>query len=398
MPLYKFKVSDQKGKVSELLLEGDSQEEASRRIQYRGLMPLEYIGEGSQSIKKNGFLKPKLSVVDFTDRLVPLLEANIPLERALTLLGDDKENPAMSELIAQLRRGLQEGRKFSDLIRERRTIFPPLYSGVVEAGEEAGALSQVMGELRRFLMQSQDLKSFIISSSVYPIFIMAVGIVMLFLVLGVIVPRFASAMAGAGMKSTAIDILIGVSNLFSSYWWVFVLIAGGVGYVVAQLRKENNILRKKWDRIVLSLPVFRKLVVYSNLSRLCRTMAILMRNGVHLLNTVTIANRVVQNIEIRESLQNVCAELRQGQRISSALSKSKYIPSMMLRMIDVGEETGGVEVMLERIADRYESDLKRIVKRLLSLFEPMIIIFLGLGVGSIVLLMFMAIMDMQGAI
>lgn len=127
-------------------------------------------------------------------------------------------------------------------------------------------------------------------------------------------------------------------------------------------------------------------------------MAILMRSGVHLLNTVSIANRVVQNNEMRRSLQELSAELRQGQRLSAALGKSPYIPPMMLRMIAVGEETGGVENMLERTADRYEADLRRLVKGLLSLFEPLIIISLGLVVGLIVLLMFMAIMDMQGAI
>ncbi|MBR6470417.1 MAG: type II secretion system F family protein, partial [Victivallales bacterium] len=129
-----------------------------------------------------------------------------------------------------------------------------------------------------------------------------------------------------------------------------------------------------------------------------RTMAILMRSGVPLLNTVSIANRVIQNWVIRRSLDEVSGELRQGQKISSALAKSKYIPSLMLKMISVGEETGNVEEMLDRVADRYETDLRKNVKRLLSLFEPIVIILLGLGIFVIVLLMFTAIMDMQHAI
>lgn len=140
------------------------------------------------------------------------------------------------------------------------------------------------------------------------------------------------------------------------------------------------------------------MALYSNLSRFSRTMAILMKSGVPLLNTVSIASRVIQNYTIRTSLDQVAGELRQGQKISGALSKSKYIPSMILRMVAVGEETGNVEDMLDRVADRYENDLKKSIKRLLALFEPLIIVFLGLGVGLIVLLMFMAIMDMQHAV
>ena len=397
MTLHRFKVSDAAGKVSEMLIEGDSQNDAARRVQSRGLVPLDYLGEGSLSNKTAGLFQPKLNIVDFTERLVPLLEANITLERALGIVGDDQSNPVMAATVADLRRGLHEGRKLSELIRERGRIFPQLYAGVVEAGEEAGALPQVMSELRRFLSESQELKSFIISSSVYPAFIAVTGVFMLAFVLGVIVPRFASAMTGAGIESTATDILLGLSAFLKSYWWTFLIVLGVVAYLFLQLRRENSPFRQWFDRVILKTPIAGKLVLYGNIARLCRTMAILMRSGVHLLNTVVIANRVVQNRAIGQSIVGLSGELRQGQRLSTALSRSPYIPSLMLKMIAVGEETGAVETMLERVAERYESDMKRLVKRLLSLFEPLVIVGLGLTVGLIVLLMFMAIMDMQGA-
>lgn len=397
MALYKYKVSDAAGKISELLIEGDSQADAARRIQRRGLMPLDFLGEGSKTQQGGGWFGPKLNVVEFTERLVPLLQANITLERALGIVGDDNDNPVLAETVGDLRRGLHEGKKFSQLIRDRGRTFPQLYSGVVEAGEEAGALPQVMVELRRFLSESQELRSFIISSSVYPLFIAFTGVVMMVVVLGVIVPRFATALAGAGVESMATTILLGVSSFFRNYWWLSLVLLALVIYVVTQLRKEGSALRIRYDHWILRVPLAGRLVLYANIARLCRTMAILMRSGVHLLNTVVIANRVVQNQAISQSIVGLSGELRQGQRLSAALSKSEYIPSLMLKMIAVGEETGSVETMLERVADRYEEDMKRLVKRLLSLFEPAIIICLGLGVGAVVLLMFMAMMDMQGA-
>ena len=397
MALYKYKVSDAAGKISELLIEGDSQADAARRIQRRGLMPLDFLGEGSKTQQGGGWFAPKLNVAEFTERLVPLLQANITLERALGIVGDDNDNPVLAETVGDLRRGLHEGKKFSQLIRDRGRTFPQLYSGVVEAGEEAGALPQVMVELRRFLSESQELRSFIISSSVYPLFIAFTGVVMMVVVLGVIVPRFATALAGAGVESMATTILLGVSSFFRNYWWLSLVLLALVIYVVTQLRKEGSALRIRYDHWILRVPLAGRLVLYANIARLCRTMAILMRSGVHLLNTVVIANRVVQNQAISQSIVGLSGELRQGQRLSAALSKSEYIPSLMLKMIAVGEETGSVETMLERVADRYEEDMKRLVKRLLSLFEPAIIICLGLGVGAVVLLMFMAMMDMQGA-
>ena len=365
MPLFKFKVSDASGSISELLIEGDSQTDATRRVQRRGLMPLEFLGEGAKTAQNSGKLfGPKLDVVEFTDRLVPLLEANIPLEKALGIVGEAQENPVLQQTVTDLRRGLHEGRKLSDLIRERGRAFPQLYAGIVEAGEEAGALPQVMGELRNFLLESRELKGFIISSSIYPAFICVTGIVLLSIVMGVIVPKFATALAGAGIKSSSTDLLMSMSNILRSYWWTVFVFLGALGYCIYALRDENGKIRQFYDKMVLRIPMAKDLVLYSNISRLCRTMAILMRSGVQL---------------------------------STALSKSPYIPQLMLRMISVGEETGSVEMMLERVADRYEADMRALIKRLLSLFEPLIIVLLGLGVGSVVTIMFMAIMDMQGA-
>ncbi|MBO4620523.1 MAG: type II secretion system F family protein [Victivallales bacterium] len=397
MPLFKFKVSDSAGKVSELLIDGDSQADATRRIQRRGLLPLAFLGEGAAATSARG-RHSRVDVVDFTDRLVPLLEANIPLERALAILGDGNENPAMSRMIGELRRGLHEGRKLSDLIRDQGSVFPSVYAGVVEAGEEAGALAQVMGQLRNFMTSAAELKSFLISNSIYPAFIAITGLVMLGCLLGIIVPKFATSLAGAGVKSQATEFLMAMSNGVRNYWWVSIVLVVLVCWLINQIRKPDGAIRRSWDALLMKLPLFQKLVLYSNLARFSRTMAILMRSGVHLLNTVSIANRVIQNWVIRRSLDEVSGELRQGQKISSALAKSKYIPSLMLKMVAVGEETGNVEEMLDRVADRYETDLRKNVKRLLSLFEPVVIILLGLGIFVIVLLMFTAIMDMQHVI
>jgi type II secretory pathway component PulF len=161
-----------------------------------------------------------------------------------------------------------------------------------------------------------------------------------------------------------------LSGFVRSWWWLLPLGAVLLVWLIIQCRRPDGAVRRWWDRLVLKLPAFRTVVLYGNIARFARTMSILMRSGVHLLNTVSISTRVISNTAIRASLEEVAGELRQGQKISKALSGSSYVPPMMLRMIAVGEETGEVEAMLDRIAERYESDLRRMIKRMLSLLEP----------------------------
>jgi type II secretory pathway component PulF len=398
MALFKFKVSDQTGTVSTLLIEGDSQTDATRRLQRRNLIPLEFLGEGGQTVAK-GWLPgkgPRFDIVDFTDRLVPLLEAEIPLERALGILGEGETNPLISQLVTDLRRGLHEGRKLSQLIRDRGTLFPRLYANVVEAGEEAGALPQVMSELRRFLNQGREFRSFMISSSIYPVIVLAVSFVVIGVLLGLIVPKFADILQGAGQQiSLPTAILLQTSALVQHWWWVPPAALVAIIFIGMQARNDGR-LRDALENTLLKLPVAGKIILLSNLARLCRTMSILMKSGVHLLDTVSISLRILQTQRLRLSLASLETELRQGQRLSQALSHSSYIPHFVLRMVAVGEETGAVEAMLERVAERYEKELRQLFSRIMGLIEPAIIVCLGLFVASIVLMMFLAIMDIQG--
>jgi len=400
MAIYKFKISGPSGQISEILVEGESQAEATRRLQRRGEVPLEFLGEGSLAAagSRTFGLLTRFDVIDFTDRLVPLLQAHIPLERALGILQESSEDPFAARVISDLRKGLHEGRKFSQLIRDRGRLFPGIYASVVEAGEEAGALPQVMTDLRGFLMESRELRSYIISASIYPCVVLVVSLVVAGVLLGFIVPKFAEVIQGAGGQvPLSTRMLLGLSGFVRADWWIFPLLLVVALFLFFRARREGW-LRIWLDRWALSLPLVRQLTLYSNISRMARTMAILMRSGVHLLDTVAIAAKVLQNSQIRHSISGLASELRQGQRLSAALGGSRFIPSFMLRMLAVGEETGAVETMLERVAERYEGDLRRTIRRTLSLFEPVTILALGLFVGTIVVTMFLAILDTQSGI
>ncbi len=400
MPLYKFKISNSAGKIQELLIEGDNQADATRRVQIRGLIPIEFLGQSDSSSSSSPMqwgLRKKFDVADFTDRLVPLLQADIPLEKALAIVEETGESQDEKEIISSLRRGLHEGRKFSQLISDRSQLFPRMYASIVEAGEEAGALPQVLGQLRDFLNMTREMKAFLISASIYPFFVIVVCIGVISLLLGIVVPRFARVIMSTGREpSFSTQLLLNASEFIRHYWWGGCILIVVVMFLIKQAEHEGKV-KDIWDSVVLKLPFLSRIVVLANIGRQVRTMSILMKSGVHLLDTVAISAKVLQNNKLRDSISGLAAELRRGERLSSALSRSQYIPPLVVRMLSVGEETGASDEMLERVADRYDSELKQIIKRALSWFEPMVIVLLGGIVGTIVLLLFLAVLDIQSS-
>ncbi len=397
MPLYKFKISDSSGKVSETIVEAENQKDAMKRLRARRSVVLEFLGNANDLGTKNQhvFKRHRFDAVDFTDRLVPLLESGITLEKSLHIMHDASENPDEKSLTNDLRRGLHEGRPLSKLIHDRGKLFPRIYSSIVEAGEESGALPEVMGELRKFLISSKEMKSFLITASIYPIFIMIVCIGVVLLMMGVIVPEFTKVFKTSNKEiPAATQLLMDTSEFVTSFWWLLPI---AIVLILIFVRKsqQDGPVKDFWDRTILKLPIVGKLAHLTNLSRFLRTMSVLMKSGVHLLNTVSIAAKVIDNGTIRRSISFLANDLKKGERLSNALSKSDYIPSMVVRMLGVGEETGEPGVMLEKIAERLEADMTKRLKRIIALLEPLMIIFLAFIVGSILVIMFLSILDMQ---
>lgn len=400
MAIYRFKVADRSANISELLIEGDSQSDARRRISQRGMTPVECLGEGGVAANrgKRNLFKAELDIVDFTDRLVPLLEAHVPLEKALDVVAKGSPSGIARETVDDIRRGLHEGRRFSRMVRDRGNIFPPLYASLVEAAEEAGALPEVLADLRDFLNDRREMRAYMISSSIYPAVILTVSLTVLGVLLGVIIPRFSEILLTAGGDLSApTGILLAVSAWFRKLWWLLLIGPGGGVWLYYSVKNRPGVQLVR-DRLLLRLPVIGKAVLFADIARMFRTMSILMRRGVGILNTVRLGGQVLQNQVLRESLVHVVGELRKGNNLTDALSRSRFIPTPTIQTLAIGEETGELATMLEKVGERYEKELKKRVARSLALLEPAIILFLGLLVGMIVVTMFLAIMDMQSGI
>ncbi len=397
MPLYKFKAADSSGKVSVLIIEGDSDSDALSRLRRRNMTPVASYGvvTGDAAAKFSLFKRDSFNVNEFTDRLVPLLSAHIPLERALGIIANGMEGSSSADVVNSLRRGLHEGKRFSELVRDNGSRFPRLYANLVQTGEETGNLAAVMVELRNFLIASKELKDFIITSSIYPVIILSVTSGVVLLVFTFFIPHFANIFEDMGRELPLLTrILLGISQIFTGLWWLWLLLIAGVLSLWSK-RKQDGPIRDRWEKFLLRLPLFGRLICETEMSRFIRTLSILISNHVHLLNTMQIANRVISNKYIAESFDGVANDLKGGKRLSAALSKNPYIPRLAIQMLMIGEESGNQGEMLNHVADELENGLRLRIKRLLAFFEPAMILIMALVIFIVVLAIFLPIMEMN---
>ncbi len=400
MALYKYRAADASGKTADILIEGDTQADSLSRLRQRGYTPIRFLGQvesdgGGGGPEGGLFTRRRFDVGEFTDRLAPLLRAQVQLERALGILVDTTENPRMRTVVADLRRGLHEGKKFSGLIRDRGACFPGYYANMVEAGEESGSLTQVIVELQKFLVERRRLREFLIASSIYPVIVLTVTGGVVGLLITVFIPRFSRIFTASGKPlPLPTAIMVRFSELVTGLWWLWLLLLAG-GCIFVHLVRRGGALRQWWDGFLLRLPLLGPLVADIDVTRFLRTLAVLTENHVHLLDAIGIAHRVLQNRAIQQSLAGIAGELRGGGRLSVSLGKSAFVPRTVIQMVGIGEETGNLGGMLRESADFYEETIRDRIRRLLALFEPAIILVLAGIVLLVVSSVFFAILELN---
>lgn len=396
--MFRFKIADSAGNKSEVTIDGDTQGDAILKLSARGVFPLEFLGQTSHmddSAKQSFFQRDKFDVFEFTNRLVPLLRSHIPLEKALAIISEGAVDPQTQSVVHHIRKGLHEGKKLSELIKSHGNRFPKLYANLVEAGEESGALPQVMIELQRFLNDSRETKNFLVTSSIYPAIILSVTLGVFALLFTVFIPKFAKMFVDMGKELPLLTkIMVSVSDVTLGLWWLW--LAAIIGLIIFGSKvKKGGSAREWWHKKILVVPLIGQIVISMEVCRFIRTLAVLIKNHVHVLDTVRIASRVINNSEIANSLSGVSAELQSGHALSKTLAKSEFVPKAAVQMLQIGEQSGTPGEMLDEIATQLEDELKLKIKRLLALFEPVMILFMAGVVLVVVMSIFMAIMEMS---
>lgn len=400
MPLYKYRIIEI-GKYRERTVDANSEPEASAVLRKQKVSVVKYLGEVSatQSASIRCFFdRGKFNVYVFTDQLATILDSGIMLEQGLEIIESTMSGQSGALVVHDLKRGLQEGKKFSELLKKHKAYFPAVFPILIEAGEETGSLPEVARELQRFMQERKEFRDFVISSSIYPAIILLVTVAMLILLFTFVIPRFAKVFKDLGQDLPFLtQLLLSIGNVMQSIWWFWILlIIGIIAFVKIAARHESV---KAWsDRVVLRIPLVGSLVKGVQISLFIHTLAIMVKHDVSILKSVSISSAVFMNSVLAESFRSAPRELKAGHKLSLALGKSPYMPDWGAKMLQISEKSGDVAKMLGKIGENCEKEQRTRFKRLMTAIEPTIILLLAGVVGLVVFAIFQAIMRMNAAV
>lgn len=334
----------------------------------------------------------QLDVALATRQLATLLKSGVPLVESLGALTDQLDKPDLKAAFTQSRDKINEGTSFADALRAHPTIFPVLYVNMVAAGEASGTLEAVLGRLAEFLEGQAKLKNKVTSALAYPVFMALMGVATVSIMMIVVVPKVTAIFDDfAQALPWYTRLLIFISDIFSNYWWLLILLT--IGAVVGFRRwRDTPKGRDRWDRFQLDAPLFGSLIMMVAVSRFSRTLATLLKSGVPLLNAMEITRNVLGNTELMRVIEEARVAIREGESIAATLKRSGRLPPIVTHMIAVGERSGQLEEMLENVADSYDAQVEAKVQTLTSLLEPMLIVILGGMSGGIAFSILMPLM------
>ncbi len=340
-------------------------------------------------------------MVVFTRQFGTMINAGLPLVQCLEILSTQSENKVLRETIGEVKTHVEAGSTFSDALRRHPKVFDDLYVNLVHAGEVGGLLDTILTRLAKYIEKAMKLKGQIKSAMIYPAAILGVAVVVISVLMIWVIPIFAKMFLELSNGKVGLpgptQLVIDISNIFTSYWY---LMLGGIVGVVFGTKKYYATAQGRMaiDKLLLKAPVVGDLIRKASVAKFTRTLGTLLASGVPLLDGMTICAKTAGNKVIEETLINARISISGGKTIADPLAASGVFPKMVTHMIAVGESTGALDAMLGKIADFYEDEVDQAVASLTSLLEPIMMVFLGIVIGFIVIAMYLPIFKMSEAI
>ncbi|MGA2325302.1 MAG: type II secretion system F family protein [Bryobacteraceae bacterium] len=394
MTSFFFRAVTPDGKIRTGSLNGETDKAVARELRNQGLIPV-YVGvqpKKSFELKLPVFTRGRRrDVLFFTQELSTLLNAGVPLDRALTITSELTERASFRFIVLDVLRVLKGGRSLADSLATHPEYFPTLYVNIVRAGEASGALGAVFDRLTQFERTRDDLRSYMISAMIYPGLLVAVGLCSILVLMNFVVPRFAQVFEESRMRMPLpTQILLEASRIVKTYGW---LAAGALVAAAASLRAYIRTVpgRMWWDSFRLRIPLLGDALRKAETSRFARAMETLVANSVPLVQSLGIAGAILNNRRIAASLESVAQGVKRGEGLAAPLRRTGEFPALAAHLLSVGEETGHLDHMFGRMADIYETDTRAAIKRFTALFEPMVILVMGVFIGALILSMLLAI-------
>ena len=400
MPAYKFEALTAAGKSTTGLLEADNARAARAQLRAQALVPLEVTqvasaGTSGQGLRFTTRVFSTTALAVWTRQLAGLVGSGLPLERALTSLSDEAEDPRQRELVAHLRAEVNAGSPFARALGSAEREFDDVYRGVVAAGEQSGALGQVLERLADDLEERQALKAKLIGATLYPAIVSVIALVIVIFLVTYVVPQVASVFTSSKRALPALTIaMLATSGFLRSYGWLLLLAIGaGVGALLLMLR--NPLFRERFDAGWLTLPLVGRLARGYNAARFAGTLAMLAGAGVPILKALQAAAETLSNQAMRSDALDALARVREGAPLAAALAGKKRFPGLLAMFARLGEQTGQLPEMLDRAAKQLSTEVQRRALQMATILEPLLIVAMGAVVMLIVLAVLLPIIQLN---
>ncbi len=403
MAVFAYKGINPSGKAVKGTKDADSAKALRAQLKRSGILVTEIL-ERSEADKKSAreinFAKyfNTVSAADLglaTQQLAVLLRSGIPLVEALTALIEQLDNPEFKNAFTDTRDKVNEGTSFANALRAHPRYFSGLYVSMVSAGEASGTLEIVLERLSDFLERQADLRSKVQGAMAYPVVMMGVGVLVMMVLMGFVVPKVSSVYESfSAALPWYTTLLIAVSDFIADFWWLVFIGLGGAFYGFRRWKATPK-GRERWDNWMLKAPLIGDLTVKVAVSRFARTLATLLSSGVPVLQAMEITKNVLGNVELMKVIDTARESVREGEGLAKPLKESERFPPIVTHMIAIGERSGQLEQMLENVAKAYDQQVSVRVDTMTRLLEPLIIVVMGVMVGSIAMAILIPLMSMS---
>lgn len=402
MAAFEYIVLDDKGREKKGVIESDTARQARQQLRDRGMMPL-HIEAAAQKERKQTSTSPRrsgrgISATDlalFTRQLATLVRAALPLDEALSAVGQQTEKPRIKSMVFALRSKILEGHTLASGLSDFPRVFPELYRATVAAGESSGHLDIVLDRLADYTESRQQMSQKIAQATIYPAILTVMAFLVVTGLLMFVVPQIVEVFETSNQKLPAITLaMIWLSEFLQNWWWLLLLLLVSI-FISLQKFLSITSNRHRYHLFLLKLPIIGKLTRGLNTARFARTLSILSSSGVPVLEALQLSAPVITNLPMREAVIHASDRVREGSSIHKALERSKLFPPMTLHLIASGETSGNLEDMLEKASIQQERELEVLIATFMALFEPLLIVAMGFIVLIIVLSILLPIINMN---
>jgi type IV pilus assembly protein PilC len=401
MPVYVWKGTNQKGKKQKGEIEAKDIPSAQQLLKRQNLSELTVKPKPKDIFENVEFLQPKVKTKDlilFTRQFSTMIDAGLPLMQGLEILANQCENPTFKKILVQIKNDVEGGSTFSDSLHKHPKVYDKLYCNLVAAGELGGILDTILQRLAAYIEKNAKLVAKVKGAMVYPAVVGVIAVVVVLVMLVFVIPVFAEMFESFGGELPGLtQLVMNLSDFLRSNWWKLVLGVGVIGFVFAKFKKTD---RGEYllDRFMLNMPVIGSLLRKVAVAKFTRTLGTMLSSGVPILDGLDIVAKTAGNRIVEEAINETRVSISEGKNIAEPMMDSGVFPPMVCQMIAVGESTGALDAMLGKIADFYEDEVDQAVETMTSLIEPMMMVFLGGTVGTMLIAMYLPIFKIAGAI